>query len=103
MPNASGGATHILDVTSIASAPLGATVTEVPTHAAPLRPPVSRSQYTPGGTVVATVVASAVVPRLIATKPLSPRENAIALMPSSHQSTTSVPATVRRKRTIPRM
>src|ERR1051325_6108371 len=37
---------------------------------------------------------------LIATNPLSPREKAIALAPSSHQWFWSVPATTRRKLTM---
>src|SRR5206468_4164415 len=65
-----------------------------------LRPPVSRSQYVPGAKPVGTVTASVVPSRLIATNPLLPRENAIAFAPSSHQLVTSVPATVRRKRTM---
>src|SRR5258706_1674012 len=49
---------------------------------------------------VVTVVSRPVVPLLIATNPLLPRENAIALAPLSHQWFTSVPATTWRKLTI---
>ena len=49
---------------------------------------------------VVTVVSRPVVPLLMATNPLLPRENAIALAPLSHQWFTSVPATTWRKLTI---
>src|SRR5258705_1150416 len=49
---------------------------------------------------VVTVVSRPVAPLLIATNPLLPRENAIALAPLSHQWFTSVPATMWRKLTI---
>src|SRR5213075_2831344 len=49
---------------------------------------------------VTMVVSSAVFSLLIATKPLSPRENAIALAPLSHQWLMSAPATTWRKLTI---
>src|SRR5207247_11258050 len=52
---------------------------------------------------VATVVSTGALSRLIATKPLSPREKAMALPPSSHHLLMSVPATSFRKATIPRM
>src|SRR2546430_17581780 len=52
---------------------------------------------------VAIVVSSGTPSRLMATKPLSPRENATALAPSSHQWFTSLPATSFRKETILRM
>src|SRR5712691_13485200 len=52
---------------------------------------------------VATVAVTAALPTLMATKPLSPREKAIALAPVSHQWLMSVPATTRRKLTMFRM
>src|SRR5258705_11473022 len=52
---------------------------------------------------VVTVTASRVAAPLMATKPLSPRVNAIALAPSSHQWFTSVPATTLRKATMLRI
>src|SRR5207249_1114857 len=50
--------------------------------------------------LVTTSAATVPCSLLMATKPLSPRENAIALVPSSHQWLTSVPATTRRKPTM---
>src|SRR4029077_7053159 len=52
---------------------------------------------------VASVVSTTLLSRLIATNPLAPRENAMALAPSSHQWLTSVPATSFRKATMPRI
>src|SRR5882762_5800336 len=49
---------------------------------------------------VVTVTARAGLLPLIATNPLSPRENAMALAPSSHQWFTSVPATTLRNPTM---
>src|SRR5712691_5694856 len=49
---------------------------------------------------VVIVVSRPVVSLLIATKPLSPRENAIAFAPLSHQWLISLPATMWRKLTI---
>src|SRR2546422_5801291 len=46
------------------------------------------------------VVSTPLVSLLIATKPLSPRENAIAFAPLSHQWLMSLPATMWRKLTI---
>src|SRR6266516_817154 len=84
-------------------APAGPTATESPAQAAAISPPVKMSQYVPGGIPVATVVSTPAPSQLMATKPLSPRENAMALVPSSHQWLTSVPATTLRKATMPRM
>ena len=54
----------------------------------------------PGGIPVATVAATGALSRLMATKPLLPREKARALAPLSHQWLMSVPATTRRKLTM---
>src|SRR5512133_1812971 len=87
------------------TAPFASTTTVVPTHADPLLPPLSRSQYVPAGSPVAIGATGVIdaVPRLMATKPLLPREKAIAFAPSSHQWLTSVPATRRRKPTMATM
>src|SRR5688500_2811403 len=82
------------------TAPDASTVTVVPVQAAPFRPPVSRSQYVPAGRPLEIEAASDVTSRLIATNPLSPRENAIACWPLLHQRLTSLPATKRRKPTM---
>ena len=52
-------------------APVESTTTEVPAHDAPppVRPPVRMSQYVPGAIPVATVAVTAVLSRLMATKP----------------------------------
>src|SRR2546422_2556613 len=84
-------------------APAESTATESPAQAAATSPPVKMSQYVPGSIPVAIVVSTAALSRLMATKPLVPREKAMALAPSSHQWLTSVPATSFRKATIPRM
>src|SRR5207247_6953820 len=57
----------------------------------------------PGGIPVAIVVSTTALSRLMATNPLSPRENAIAFSPLSHQWLRSVPATVLRNATMRRM
>src|SRR5216110_1906660 len=62
--------------------------------------PAIRSRYVPAAIPVVIVVSRLVVSLLIATKPLSPRENAIALAPLSHQWLISLPATTCRKRTM---
>src|SRR5258707_4095106 len=49
---------------------------------------------------VVMVVSRPTVSLLIATKPLAPRENAIAFAPLSHQWLMSVPATTWRKPTM---
>src|SRR2546426_2497384 len=49
---------------------------------------------------VVIVVSRPVVSLLIATKPLSPRENAMEFAPLSHQWLMSLPATMWRKLTI---
>ena len=69
----------------IETAPAVSTTIDLPVHDAPVKPPVRTSQYVPGGMPVATVVSTGALSRLIATKPLSPREKAMALAPSSHQ------------------
>src|SRR2546422_1471246 len=67
------------------------------------RLPLRRSRYVPAVIPVVTVASSVLEPPLIATKPLSPRENAIALAPLSHQWLMSVPATTWRKLTMLRI
>ncbi|OLC42555.1 MAG: hypothetical protein AUI89_02600 [Gemmatimonadetes bacterium 13_1_40CM_3_65_8] len=54
---------------------------------------LKRSWYVPAVIAVVTAVSTVPVPPLMATKPLSPREKAIAFAPLSHQWLMSVPAT----------
>ena len=79
------------------------TTIERPTQLPSDFPPVSRSQYVPGARPVWIVAVSAMVSRFNATNPLSPRENAIALAPLSHQPVCGVPATTRRNPIMLRM
>src|SRR2546421_9756717 len=62
--------------------------------------PAIRSRYVPAAIPVVIVVSGPVVSLLLATKPLSPRESAIAFAPLSHQWLMSLPATTWRKLTI---
>jgi hypothetical protein len=65
--------------------PVPSIVMLVPAQDAPFFPPVRMSQYVPALNPVLTAAETAVVSRLIATNPLSPREKAIASRPLSHQ------------------
>ena len=76
------------------------TTMDRPKQLPPDLPPVSRSQYVPDASPVVIVAVTGVVSRFKATNPLSPRENAMALAPLSHQPVWGVPATTRRNPTM---
>src|SRR5690349_16305021 len=83
-------ARELIGGTVIAILPSAPTVTLGPVQPLPsgFNAPLVTSQYVPGGILVCKVFFSSESSRLIATKPLSPRPNAIALLPLLHQSVT---------------